>query len=107
MIKNMEKKSLGSRNEREIKKLRPMVARINELEAELQKVPDDALRQKTADWKARLAKIEDKAELTDALNEIMPDAFAPLKNACRRLYGQPITGRPHPLQPHPLPPYIH
>ncbi len=98
MIKYIVKKFLGSRNEREIKKLRPMVARINELEAELQKVSDDALRQKTADWKARLAKIEDKAELADALNEIMPEAFAVVKNACRRLYGQEITVRAHPLK---------
>src|SRR6266436_238092 len=98
MIKYIVKKFLGSRNEREIKKLRPMVARINELEAELQKVSDEVLRQKTADWKARLAKIEDKAELADALNEIMPEAFAVVKNACRRLYGQEITVRAHPLK---------
>ena len=88
MIGYIVKKFIGSRNEREMRKLRPTVAKINELEAELQKLPDDALRQKTADWKARLSQIKDNAELAAALNEILPEAFAVVKNACRRLCGQ-------------------
>ncbi len=98
MIKHIVKKFIGSKNEREVRKLRPMVAQINEFEAELQKVSDDALRQKTADWKARLAKIEDNEELADALNEILPEAFAVVKNACRRLCGTEIIVRGHPLK---------
>ncbi len=98
MIGYIVKKIAGSRNDREIKKLRPMVEKINGLEAELQKVPDDVLRQKTADWKARLSKIEDNEELAAALNEILPEAFAVVKNACRRLCGNEITVRGHPLK---------
>ena len=98
MIGYIVKKFIGSKNDREIKKLRPMVGVINQFEAELQKLPDEALRQKTADWKARLAKIEDKQELAAALNEILPEAFAVVKNACRRLCGSEVIVRGHPIK---------
>ena len=51
MIKYILTKFIGSKNDREIRRLRPLVARINALETELQKVSDDVLRQKTAAWK--------------------------------------------------------
>jgi preprotein translocase subunit SecA len=98
MIDFIVKKFIGSKNDREIKRLRPMVARINEIEAELQKASDDLLRQKTADWKARLSKIEDNVEVAAALKEILPEAFAVVKNACRRLVGSEIVVRDHPLK---------
>jgi preprotein translocase subunit SecA len=88
----------GSRNDREVKKFWPVVRRINELEAGLQKLSDDELRQKTADWKARLAQIQDRKELAGALDEILPEAFAVVKNACRRLTERKaevvVRGRP-------------
>ncbi|MGD1087857.1 MAG: preprotein translocase subunit SecA [Verrucomicrobiota bacterium] len=92
------KKIFGSRNEREVKKLWPWVRRINESEAGLQKLSDDELRRKTADWKARLSQIQGKQELADALSEILPEAFAVVKNACRRLCGREITVRGQPLK---------
>src|SRR5437660_1051561 len=98
MIGYIVKKFIGSKNEREVKKLRPMVAKINAFEAELQKVSDDALRQKTAAWKEELSRIEDKAELARRLSEILPEAFAVVKNACRRLWGKEIIVREHPLK---------
>src|SRR5579859_6984766 len=98
MIGYIFKKIVGSKNEREIKKLRPLVDQINQLEAGLQQVSDDVLRQKTADWKTRLSKIEDNEELARALDEILPEAFAVVKNACRRLCGQEIMVRQHPLK---------
>src|SRR6266568_5909625 len=98
MIGFIVKKFIGSKNEREVKKLRPMVAKINAVEAELQKVSDDALRQKTAAWKEELSKIEDKDELARRLMEILPEAFAAVKNACRRLWGKEIIVREHPLK---------
>jgi preprotein translocase subunit SecA len=76
-----------------VKKLWPLVKQINELEADLQKLSDDELRAKTAAWKQELAKIEDKDELAQKLNDILPEAFAVVKNACRRLLGQEITVR--------------
>ena len=96
---NFLKWIIPSRNEREVKKLRPVVAQINEIEAGLQKLSDDELRQKTADWKARLSQIQDKTELARVLNEILPEAFAAVKNACRRLTERKteIIVREHPL----------
>ena len=97
MIGTLVKKVFGSKNDREVKKLRPMVTRINEIEAGLQSLSDDALRQKTADWKARLAAIKDYAAVQAALNEILPEAFAVVKNACRRMTDrkQPVQVRGH------------
>ena len=94
------KKLFGSRNDREVKKLWPRVRQINELEAGLQALSDDELRGKTADWKARLSVIEDKAALAAALEEILPEAFAVVKNACRRLTDRKtdVLVREHPLR---------
>jgi preprotein translocase subunit SecA len=64
----------------------------------LQKLSDDELRAKTAAWKNELSQIEDKDELAERLNEILPEAFAVVKNACRRLCGQEIIVRGHPLK---------
>ena len=63
MIGYIFKKVIGSKNEREVKKLRPMVAKINEIEAALQNLSDEELRQKTAEWKEELSTIEDNEEL--------------------------------------------
>jgi preprotein translocase subunit SecA len=98
MIGYIVKKFIGSRNEREVKRLRPMVEKINEFEAQLQKLPADALREKTVAWKEELSKIDDKDELKRRLDEILPEAFAVVKNACRRLFGTEITVREHPLK---------
>ena len=92
------KKVIGSKNDREVKKLRPLVAKINEIETSLQSLSDDALRQKTAEWKARFAQVTDNEELKAGLNEILPEAFAVVKNACRRLMNQEIMVRGHPLK---------
>ena len=64
---NFFKAIFGSKNDRDVKKIRPVVARINELEAGLQKLSDDELRGKTAVWREELSKIEDKDELARKL----------------------------------------
>ena len=96
---NFLKWFFGSKNDRELKKLWPLVRRINEIEAGLQKLSDDELRRKTADWKAQLSPIQDKTALAGKLNEILPEAFAVVKNACRRLTERKaeIIVREHPL----------
>ena len=53
------RKIVGSKNQRELKKLWPVVQQINKLEQELQSKPESVLREKTAQWKAELAKLED------------------------------------------------
>ena len=92
------KRIFGTKNDREVKKLRPLVVRINEIEAGLQSLSDDDLRKKTADWKAEFSTIEDKEQLAAKLNEILPEAFAVVKNACRRLCGTDVSVRNHPLR---------
>ena len=88
MIGLVLKKIFGSKNEREIKRMQPIVVKINELERELQSKPDEVLREKTAFWKEKLSQIKDNAELKRELEAILPEAFAVVKNACRRLCGQ-------------------
>jgi preprotein translocase subunit SecA len=85
MINWILKKMVGSKNTRMVRSLRPVVERINQLEAEYQKLSDDELRAKTFKWKADLAKIEDLEEQQRFLDDILPEAFAAVKNAARRM----------------------
>ncbi len=88
MINAVLRKIFGSKNERDIKKMMPLVARINQLEEEYQKLSEDQLKAKTAGFKARLAQGE-------TLDDILCEAFATVKNACRRLCGTSleVSGR--------------
>ncbi len=95
---NLFRAIFGSKNDRDVKKIRPVVARINELEAGLQTLSDDELRAKTAAWKAELSQIEDNAELARKLDEILPEAFAVVKSACRRLCGTDVIVRERPIR---------
>src|SRR3979411_182590 len=79
------KKILGSRNTRELKRLTPTVRRINEFDEQFKSLSDDELRAKTAAWKEELAKIPDSEEQWKRLDEILPEAFAVVKDAARRL----------------------
>src|SRR5438477_4489673 len=79
------KKILGSKNQREIKRLMPTVSHINELDEQFKALSDDELRAKTAAWKAELAQITELPEQWAKLDEILPEAFAVVKNAARRL----------------------
>src|SRR5438270_11750643 len=79
------KKIVGSKNQRELRRLAPVVRRINEFDEQFKSLSDDALRAKTAGWKDELAKISDPDEQSNRLNEILPEAFAAVKNAARRL----------------------
>jgi preprotein translocase subunit SecA len=79
------KKILGSKNQREIKRLSPMVRKINELDEQFKALSDDELRAKTTAWKSELAAIPELPEQWAKLDEILPEAFAVVKNAARRL----------------------
>ena len=91
MINWLLKKIIGSKNQREIKRLRPTVDRINQIEKQLQALSDDELRAKTRAWQERLGAIEDPHEQQTVLNEILPEAFASVKNAARRLTERQAT----------------
>src|SRR6202789_2800369 len=78
MIKWFVKKVLGSKNQREVRRLWPLVEKINGFEVECQGLPDEQLVAKTAEFKERFGKGE-------TLDDLLPEAFAVVKNACRRL----------------------
>src|SRR5947207_739401 len=85
MVSWILKKILGSKNQREIKRLQPIVRAINAFDEQIKALSDDELRAKTAAWKAELSAIEDMDALAGRLEEILPEAFAVVKNAARRL----------------------
>ncbi len=74
-------KVFGSSNEREIRALQPLVDEINEFFAGLSSLTDEELRGKTDEFRKRL----DEGETTD---DIMTEAYAVVKEACRRLVGR-------------------
>jgi preprotein translocase subunit SecA len=71
---------LGDPNERELRRLRPLVERINSLEDEMRALSDDDLRGVTADLKQEL-------ERGAALDDLLPDAFAAVREASQRTIG--------------------
>ncbi|MDQ3313522.1 MAG: preprotein translocase subunit SecA [Verrucomicrobiota bacterium] len=79
------KKILGSKNQREIKRMMPTARRINELDEQFKSLSDDELRARTAQWQAELAAMEDGDQRWRKLDEILPEAFAVVKNGARRL----------------------
>jgi preprotein translocase subunit SecA len=85
MVNWILKKIFGSKNTRELRRMAPMVRRINEFDEQFKSLSDDALRAKTAAWKDELIKIADPEEQWSRLEEILPEAFAAVKNAARRL----------------------
>jgi len=97
MLNWIIKKIIGSKNQREIRRLQPLVRRINEAEAALQPLPDDALRAKTLEWKERLSQVRDSEQLAAELEALLPEAFAVVKNGARRLSGREITVCDQPL----------
>ena len=82
------RKIFGSKNEREIKRLRPDVDEINRLEPEISALSDDQLRAKIAEWKANISAIEDREQREEAMLEILPPVFAVVREAAKRTIGQ-------------------
>lgn len=80
MIKLVLRKVFGSQNERELKKLFPLVAKINALESSIQILTNDQLKAKTFEFKDRLTK-------GATLDDILPEAFAVVREASIRVLG--------------------
>ena len=74
MLTNILKAIFGTKSQRDLKKMLPLVRRINQLEEEYRKLSDEQLQAKTPEFKERLAKGE-------TLDDIMCEAFAVVKNA--------------------------
>ena len=81
MIGSLIKKIVGSKNERELKRIQPIVQRINPIEPKILPLNDDQLRAKTAEFKERI----DRGE---SLEAILPEAFAVVREAARRTLGE-------------------
>ena len=81
MFGALARRLFGSANDRYIKSLWPLVEQINDLEPDLEKLSDEALRARTAEFRQRL---DDGAELDDLLVE----AFATVREAAKRTLGQ-------------------
>ena len=82
------RKIFGSKNEREIKRLRPDVDEINRIEPEISALSDDELRAKIAEWKAKISAIEEREQRDEAMLEILPQVFAVVREASKRTIGQ-------------------
>ena len=91
MVSWILRKVLGSKNQREIRRIRPLVEKINLLEQQFQSLTEDQLREKTAQWKKDLANVDDPDELARRLHSVLPEAFALVKNAARRLWERTIS----------------
>lgn len=87
MINAILTKILGSKNEREIKKLRPIVDRINSLEKEFEKKSKEELQSLTAKWRSELEKIQETEEQFRYMDRILPEAFAAVREAAKRTKG--------------------
>jgi len=80
MLVYLAKKIFGTRNDRILKTLRPVVLRINDLERTIAALSDDELRSKTAAFKERHAQGE-------SLDSLLPEAFAVVREAGKRVVG--------------------
>ena len=77
----LAKKLFGSANDRKVKAYRPRVAEINALEPELEKLSDDELKARTAQFRQQLADGVD-------LDDLLVPAFATVREAAKRVIGQ-------------------
>ena len=80
-------KLFGTRSQRELKKIQPLVDKVLGLEEEYKKLSDEQLKAKTPEFKERLAKGE-------TLDDLLPEAFAAIREAADRVLGM----RPYPVQ---------
>lgn len=87
MITKVLTKIFGTKHEREMKTILPLVHAINNLESEIKKLPDSALQSKTSEFKERLSRGQ-------KLDEILPEAFAVCREAAWRALGM----RPYDVQ---------
>src|SRR3954471_12699110 len=91
MLSFLFKRFSGRHYRKFLEKCRPIVARINELEQSYQSLTDEQLRAKTDEFRNRL-------KAGETLDQILPEAFATVKNAARRLVGRSVVVCDHELE---------
>src|SRR5918996_5108643 len=75
------RKLIGTKNERELRKARPIVARVSELETKVRALAD-------GDFPGRTAALKQEVQNGRPLDEVLPEAFAVMREAARRAIGQ-------------------
>jgi preprotein translocase subunit SecA len=81
------KRIFGDPNERELKKLRPLVEQINQLEEDVAAMDDDELRSRTAEFREQLDQCADQDEQDTLIDGLLPEAFAMVREASQRAIG--------------------
>mgnify|MGYP001815626363 FL=1 len=81
MIGSILTKVFGSKNERVLKDIQPLVNQINELESQIEHLDDSALAAKTAEFRQR-------AEKGESLEDLLPETFAVIREASKRVLGE-------------------
>ena len=94
MLSFLLKRFSGRHYKKFLEKCRPIVARINEIEVSYQALTDHQLRAKTEEFRVRIAAATDKRA---ALEHVLPEAFAAVKSAARRLCGRKVLVCEHEL----------
>jgi preprotein translocase subunit SecA len=94
MLSFLLKRFSGRHYKKFLEKCRPIVGRINEIEVSYQALTDDQLRAKTEEFRVRIAAATDKRA---ALEQVLPEAFAAVKSAARRLCGRKVLVCEHEL----------
>jgi preprotein translocase subunit SecA len=80
MISNLLGKILGTKNQRELKRIQPLVGLVNDFEPAIKKLTDEDLKGKTEEFKNRFANGE-------TLDDLLPEAFAVVREASTRVLG--------------------
>ena len=81
----MLKQLLGDPNARKLKRYSPLVVDINVLEDDFASLSDDSLRQKTTEYRLRLQKEQDLEKQNLLIDELLPEAFALVREASKRV----------------------
>ena len=81
MIGSLIKKIVGSKNERELRRIQPLVDKISQLEPNISPLSDDQLQAKTSEFKGRV-------ERGESIEEILPEAFAVVRETAKRTLGE-------------------
>ncbi len=80
MLNSILTKIIGSQNERELKRMQPIVTQVSELEKKISPLSDESLRAKTQEFR-------DSLEAGQALEDVLPEAFAVVREVSRRTIG--------------------
>src|SRR5437870_116733 len=78
MLDTLLKKFVGNSNDREVKKIQPLVQKVNDLEPRISSLTDEQLQSKTAEFKQRF-------ENQETLEDLIPEAFAVVRESGKRV----------------------